>query len=47
MSTNMNEVWDGTYKNDNCMTGTYFYKIITTDYEGISRDYSGTITLIR
>ncbi len=47
MSNNMNEAWDGTYKAVDCMMGVYFYKIITTDYDGISRDYSGTITLVR
>ena len=47
VSNSMNESWDGTYKNVDCMLGVYFYKIITTDYEGISRDYSGTLTLLR
>jgi gliding motility-associated-like protein len=47
VSNNMNEAWDGTYKSIDCMMGVYFYKIITTDYEGISRDYSGTLTLVR
>ena len=46
-SNNMNEAWDGTYKAVDCMMGVYFYKIITTDYDGISRDYSGTLTLVR
>ena len=47
VSNSMNEAWDGTYKAVDCMMGVYFYKIITTDYDGISRDYSGTITLVR
>jgi len=46
-SNSMSEAWDGTYKSIDCMMGVYFYKIITTDYDGISRDYSGTITLVR
>ena len=47
ISNNMNEAWDGTYKSIDCMMGVYFYKIITTDYDGINRDYSGTLTLVR
>jgi gliding motility-associated-like protein len=47
ISNNMNEAWDGTYKSLDCMMGVYFYKIITTDYDGINRDYSGTLTLVR
>ncbi len=47
VSDTMDQAWDGTYKNQDCMQGVYFYKIITTDYEGINRDYSGTLTLIR
>ncbi len=47
MSNDINTFWDGTYKNQTCMQGDYFYKIETTDIEGISRDYSGTVTLIR
>jgi gliding motility-associated-like protein len=47
VSDNMQISWDGTYRNEDCMPGVYFYKIISTDYEGISRDYSGTVTLIR
>ncbi|MEZ4804945.1 MAG: gliding motility-associated C-terminal domain-containing protein [Bacteroidia bacterium] len=47
MTQNMDEAWDGKYKNVECALGVYFYKIISTDYEGISRDYSGTVTIIR
>lgn len=47
VSDNMQISWDGTYRNEDCMPGVYFYKIISTDYEGVSRDYSGTVTLIR
>ncbi len=47
MSTDMSAVWDGTYKNQLCIQGDYFYKIETTDSEGVSRDYSGTVTIIR
>lgn len=47
MSFDMNASWDGTYKNEICIQGDYFYKIETTDSEGISRDYSGTVTIIR
>ncbi|MBL7836469.1 MAG: gliding motility-associated C-terminal domain-containing protein, partial [Bacteroidetes bacterium] len=47
MSNDMNATWDGTYKNQLCIQGDYFYKIETTDTEGVSRDYSGTVTVIR
>lgn len=47
VSNKMGDSWDGTYKMEDCSQGVYFYKIITTDYDGISRDYSGTVTLIR
>jgi gliding motility-associated-like protein len=47
MSNNQNDYWDGTYKRQICMPGVYFYKIVTKDNDGIDRDYSGTITLIR
>jgi gliding motility-associated-like protein len=47
ISNNQNEYWDGTYKRQICMPGVYFYKIITKDSEGVDRDYSGTVTLIR
>ncbi len=47
MSNDMNAAWDGTYMNQTCIQGVYFYKIVTTDFEGISRDYSGTVTVIR
>lgn len=46
-SNDMNAVWDGTYQGQMCMNGVYFYKIQTEDFEGSSRDYSGTVTLIR
>ncbi|MDP2176869.1 MAG: gliding motility-associated C-terminal domain-containing protein [Bacteroidota bacterium] len=47
ISNNQNESWDGTYKRQICMPGVYFYKIVTKDSDGIDRDYSGTVTLIR
>jgi gliding motility-associated-like protein len=47
VSDNMEEVWDGTYKGEMCMNGVYFYKVVSEDFEGVSRDYSGTVTLIR
>lgn len=47
MSFDINASWDGTYKNQVCMQGDYFYKIETTDSEGVSRDYSGTVTILR
>jgi gliding motility-associated-like protein len=46
-SNDMTQVWDGTYNGKLSMQGVYFYKIITIDIEGYSRDYSGTVTLIR
>ena len=46
-SNDMTQVWDGTYNGKLSMQGVYFYKIITIDIEGFSRDYSGTVTLIR
>jgi gliding motility-associated-like protein len=46
-SDNMEDVWDGTYKGEMCMNGVYFYKVISEDFDGVSRDYSGTVTLIR
>ncbi|MCC6818291.1 MAG: gliding motility-associated C-terminal domain-containing protein, partial [Bacteroidia bacterium] len=47
MSEDMNASWDGLYKGQVCMQGDYFYKIETTDNEGVSRDYSGTVSVIR
>ncbi|MFM6983670.1 MAG: gliding motility-associated C-terminal domain-containing protein, partial [Chitinophagaceae bacterium] len=47
ISNDMNAAWDGYYKNKICIQGDYFYKIETTDLEGVSRDYSGTVTVIR
>ena len=47
ISNDMNGAWDGYYKNQICMQGDYFYKIETTDLEGVDRDYSGTVTVIR
>jgi gliding motility-associated-like protein len=46
-SNDMNAAWDGTYMGKTCIQGVYFYKIVTTDFEGVSRDYSGTVTIIR
>lgn len=46
-STDMNAVWDGSYIGQICPNGVYFYKIQTEDFEGVGRDYSGTVTLIR
>lgn len=47
ISNDINAAWDGYYKNQICMQGDYFYKVETTDLEGVSRDYSGTVTVIR
>lgn len=47
VSNNMDEEWDGTYKGEMCMNGVYFYKVVSEDFDGVSRDYSGTVTLIR
>lgn len=47
ISNDINAAWDGYYKNQICIQGDYFYKIETTDFEGVSRDYSGTVTVIR
>lgn len=46
-SNDMTQVWDGTYNGKLAIQGVYFYKIETIDIEGFSRDYSGTVTLIR
>lgn len=47
LTKDMNQGWDGISNNKPCQQGVYFYKINSTDLDGISRDYSGTITLIR
>lgn len=46
-SNDMTQVWDGYYNGKLSLPGVYFYKIITVDIEGFSRDYSGTVTLLR
>jgi gliding motility-associated-like protein len=46
-SNDMTQVWDGSYNGKQAIQGVYFYKIETIDIEGFSRDYSGTVTLIR
>ncbi len=47
LSKDMSIGWNGISNNTPCQQGVYFYKISATDIEGISRDYSGSITLIR
>jgi gliding motility-associated-like protein len=46
-SKDMNVSWDGNFGGKLAPQGVYFYKINSTDMTGVSRDYSGTITLIR
>lgn len=46
-SKDMNVSWDGNFGGKLAPQGVYFYKINSTDMSGMSRDYSGTITLIR
>ncbi len=46
-SKDMNVSWDGNFGGKLAPQGVYFYKINSTDMIGASRDYSGTITLIR
>ncbi|MDI1233854.1 MAG: gliding motility-associated C-terminal domain-containing protein [bacterium] len=46
-SKDMNAAWDGNFGGKLASQGVYFYKINSTDMSGVSRDYSGTITLIR
>ncbi len=46
-SKDMNAAWDGTFGGKLAPQGVYIYKINSTDWNGVSRDYSGTITLIR
>ncbi|MES2617610.1 MAG: gliding motility-associated C-terminal domain-containing protein [Bacteroidota bacterium] len=46
-SKDMNISWDGTCGGKLCIQGVYYYKINSTDANGVSRDYSGTVTLIR
>ena len=47
VSNDISAAWDGTFMGKPCIQGVYFYKIVTTDSEGINRDYSGTVTVIR
>ncbi len=47
LTKDMNQGWDGISNTKPCQQGVYFYKINSTDLDGISRDYSGTLTLIR
>lgn len=46
-SNDMNKSWDGTEGGVLCKPDVYFYMIKSTDLEGISRDYSGTVSIIR
>ncbi len=46
-SNDMTKSWDGTEGGTLCKSDAYFYMIKTTDLEGISRDYSGTVNIIR
>lgn len=44
---NISNCWDGTYKDEPCQTGIYFYTIIATKTNGESHVQSGNITLIK
>lgn len=46
-SNDMTKSWDGTEGGTLCKADAYFYLIKTTDLEGVSRDYSGTVNIIR
>ena len=46
-SKNINDSWDGTYKDQKCEMGTYFYSISVTDRNNKVDNYKGDFILIR
>lgn len=46
-SDDINECWDGRYKNNMCMPGVYVYVITITCGDGKKSDVKGDVTLIR
>ena len=46
-SKNINDSWDGTYKDQKCEMGTYFYSISVTDRSNKVDNYKGDFILIR
>lgn len=46
-SHDINESWDGTYNNKPCKPGVYAYKIVVNRNDGYTKEYNGTITLLR
>ena len=46
-SKNINDSWDGTYKDQKCEMGTYFYTISVTDRNNKIDNYKGDFILLR
>jgi gliding motility-associated-like protein len=46
-SKNINDSWDGTFKDQKCEMGTYFYTISVTDRNNKIDNYKGDFILIR
>lgn len=46
-SKNINDSWDGTYKDQKCELGTYFYTISVTDRNNKIDNYKGDFILLR
>ncbi|MDE3254425.1 MAG: gliding motility-associated C-terminal domain-containing protein [Bacteroidota bacterium] len=46
-SKNINDSWDGTYKDQKCEMGTYYYIISVTDKNNKTDNFKGDITLLR
>ena len=46
-SNNIDDAWDGSYRNSNMSSRVYFYKIAYVDAKGNSHNKQGQVTLIR
>ena len=46
-SSDINDCWDGTFRNEPCLPGVYTYTCRITCHTGLQNEFKGDITLIR